>query len=52
LLRMCQSNRWKYKEPILREGVIPWLLELAVQGTTKCRTKTCTLLQLLRSKRF
>jgi hypothetical protein len=32
LLRMCQSNRWKYKEPILREGVIPWLLELAVQG--------------------
>lgn len=48
LLRMCQSDRCKYREPILREGVIPGLLELTVQGTTKSKAKACTLLQLLR----
>ncbi|AES99336.1 putative aminoacyltransferase, E1 ubiquitin-activating enzyme [Medicago truncatula] len=48
LLRMCQSDRCKYREPILSEGVIPGLLELTVQGTTKSKAKSCTLLQLLR----
>ncbi|KAH0700399.1 hypothetical protein KY290_015268 [Solanum tuberosum] len=48
LLTMCQSDRAKYREPILREGVIPGLLELTVQGTVKSRTKAQTLLRLLR----
>lgn len=48
LLTMCQSDRSKYREPILREGVIPGLLELTVQGTAKSRTKAQTLLRLLR----
>ncbi|XP_061367904.1 U-box domain-containing protein 3-like [Gastrolobium bilobum] len=48
LLTMCQSDRCKYREPILREGVIPGLLELTVQGTPKSQPKAHTLLQLLR----
>ncbi|XP_031255911.1 U-box domain-containing protein 4 [Pistacia vera] len=48
LLMMCQSDRCKYREPILREGVIPGLLELTVQGTPKSQTKAQTLLRLLR----
>ena len=48
LLTMCESDRCKYREPILREGVIPGLLELTVQGTPKCQQKARTLLQLLR----
>ncbi|XP_048230933.1 U-box domain-containing protein 2 [Ricinus communis] len=48
LLTMCQSDRCKYREPILREGVIPGLLELTVQGTSKSQIKAQTLLQLLR----
>ncbi|KAK7300702.1 hypothetical protein RJT34_11550 [Clitoria ternatea] len=48
LLTMCQSDRCKYREPILREGVIPGLLELTVQGTPKSQPKARTLLQLLR----
>ncbi|GKA89634.1 U-box domain-containing protein 4 [Tanacetum coccineum] len=44
LLTMCQSDRCRYREPILKEGVIPGLLELTVQGTTKSRTKAHTLL--------
>lgn len=48
LLTMCQSDRCKYREPILREGVIPGLLELTVQGTPKSQIKAQTLLQLLR----
>ncbi|KDP22645.1 hypothetical protein JCGZ_02487 [Jatropha curcas] len=48
LLTMCQSDRCKYREPILQEGVIPGLLELTVQGTPKSQIKAHTLLQLLR----
>ncbi|XVE72194.1 hypothetical protein DITRI_Ditri11bG0019400 [Diplodiscus trichospermus] len=48
LLTMCESDRCKYREPILREGVIPGLLELTVQGTPKSQTKAQTLLRLLR----
>ncbi|MED6167594.1 hypothetical protein PIB30_004404 [Stylosanthes scabra] len=48
LLKMCQSDRCKYREQILREGVIPGLLELTVQGTEESQQKAHTLLQLLR----
>ncbi|KAL3813311.1 hypothetical protein ACJIZ3_014579 [Penstemon smallii] len=48
LLTMCQSDRSKYREPILREGVIPGLLELTVQGTVKSQSKAQMLLRLLR----
>ncbi|XP_043702941.1 U-box domain-containing protein 4-like [Telopea speciosissima] len=48
LLTMCKSDRCRYREPILREGVIPGLLELTVQGTPKSRSKAQTLLELLR----
>ncbi|CAF2086831.1 BnaA01g34380D [Brassica napus] len=48
LLTLCQSDRSKYREPILKEGVIPGLLELTVQGTSKSRTKAQRLLCLLR----
>ncbi|XP_020222904.1 U-box domain-containing protein 3 [Cajanus cajan] len=52
LLIMCQSDRCKYREPILREGVIPGLLELTVQGTAKSQPKARTLLQLLRESPY
>ncbi|KAJ6861440.1 hypothetical protein NC651_037506 [Populus alba x Populus x berolinensis] len=48
LLTLCQSDRFKYREPILREGVIPGLLELTVQGTPKSQSKARALLCLLR----
>ncbi|KAI5407374.1 U-box domain-containing protein 4 [Lathyrus oleraceus] len=52
LLTLCQSDRCKYREPILREGVIPGLLELTVQGTPKSQIKARTLLQLLRESPY
>ncbi|KAE8021995.1 hypothetical protein FH972_007836 [Carpinus fangiana] len=52
LLTMCQSDRCKYREPILREGVIPGLLELTVQGTPKSQSKAQKLLQLLRDSPY
>ncbi|KAK6151051.1 hypothetical protein DH2020_015983 [Rehmannia glutinosa] len=48
LLTMCQSDRAKYRELILREGVIPGLLELTVEGTPKSQSKAQMLLRLLR----
>lgn len=48
LLMMCQSNRCKYREAILQEGVIPGLLELTVQGTPLAQEKARKLLELLR----
>lgn len=48
LLTMCQIDRSKYRELILREGAIPGLLELTVQGTSKSQPKAKMLLQLLR----
>nr|XP_043617563.1 U-box domain-containing protein 4-like [Erigeron canadensis] len=52
LLTMCQSDRCRYREPILREGVIPGLLELTVQGTPDSQTKAHTLLRLLRESPY
>ncbi|XP_047329491.1 U-box domain-containing protein 4 [Impatiens glandulifera] len=49
LLTMCESDRCKYREPILREGVIPGLLELTVQGGEKSQGKAQRLLRLLRA---
>ncbi|KAL6960898.1 hypothetical protein U1Q18_038664 [Sarracenia purpurea var. burkii] len=52
LLTMCQTDRCKYREPILKEGVIPGLLELTVQGTPKSQPKAQTLLRLLRDSPY
>lgn len=52
LLTMCQSDRCKYREPILKEGVVPGLLELTVQGSPKSQTKAQTLLRLLRDSPY
>ncbi|KAJ8558347.1 hypothetical protein K7X08_005113 [Anisodus acutangulus] len=52
LLMMCQSDRCKYRELILREGVIPGLLELTVKGADKSREKSQTLLRLLRDSPY
>ncbi|KAH7556955.1 hypothetical protein JRO89_XS11G0017200 [Xanthoceras sorbifolium] len=52
LLTMCESDRCKFREPILKEGVIPGLLELTVQGTPKSQTKAQTLLRLLRESPY
>ncbi|GMP27490.1 hypothetical protein CsSME_00003456 [Camellia sinensis var. sinensis] len=52
LLTMCQTDRCKYREPILKEGVIPGLLELTVQGTPKSQSKAQTLLRLLRNSPY
>ncbi|KAM7279704.1 hypothetical protein ACFE04_006838 [Oxalis oulophora] len=48
LLTMCESNICKYRESILREGVIPSLLELTIEGTPTSQSKARTLLKLLR----
>ncbi|XP_064968205.1 U-box domain-containing protein 4-like [Musa acuminata AAA Group] len=48
LLTLCESNRSRYKEVILKEGAIPGLLELTVQGTPKSQAKARRLLELLR----
>ncbi|RZC61321.1 hypothetical protein C5167_023067 [Papaver somniferum] len=52
LLKMCESDRDRYREPILKEGVIPGLLELTVQGTPRSQAKARTLLQLLRDSPY
>ncbi|CAN0896675.1 U-box domain-containing protein 4 [Linum grandiflorum] len=52
LLSLCQSDRCRYREPILKEGVIPGLLELTVQGTPKSQVKAQTLLRLLRESPY
>lgn len=48
LLNLCQANIGEYRQVILKEGVIPGLLELTVQGTSKAQQRARTLLQLLR----
>ncbi|KAF5747460.1 U-box domain-containing protein 4 [Tripterygium wilfordii] len=52
LLTMCHSDRCKYREPILEEGVIPGLLELTVQGTPNSQAKAHMLLRLLRDSPY
>ncbi|WOL12499.1 U-box domain-containing protein 4-like [Canna indica] len=49
LLTMCESDCCRYREVILKEGVIPGLLELTIQGTAKSQAKAQLLLELLRS---
>lgn len=48
LLAMCEADRDKYRDSILREGAIPGLLELTVRGTPGARRKARELLRLLR----
>ncbi|CAM8927392.1 unnamed protein product [Rhodiola kirilowii] len=52
LLTMCEADRKKYRELILREGAIPGLLELTVQGTPSSQSKAKTLLRLLRDSPY
>lgn len=48
LLVICQSCRERYRGTILREGVMPGLLQLSVDGTSNAREKAKALLLLLR----
>ncbi|PKU74538.1 U-box domain-containing protein 4-like [Dendrobium catenatum] len=52
LLTMCKSDRKRYREVILNEGVIPGLLELTVQGTPTAQAKARELLKLLRESPY
>lgn len=52
LLTMCKSDRKRYREVILNEGVIPGLLELTVQGTPTAQVKARELLHLLRESPY
>lgn len=52
LLTMCESDRSKYRDPILNEGAIPGLLELTAHGTPKSRVKAHALLDLLRNSPY
>ncbi|KAL4582444.1 hypothetical protein LXL04_006993 [Taraxacum kok-saghyz] len=52
LLTMCETDRCRFREPILKEGVIPGLLELTVQGTLNSKKKAHTLLRLLRESPY
>ncbi|CAK9151848.1 unnamed protein product [Ilex paraguariensis] len=48
LLSLCQSCRNKYRVLILKEGAIPGLLRLTVEGTHEAQDRARTLLDLLR----
>ncbi|OVA20617.1 Armadillo [Macleaya cordata] len=48
LLFICKSCREKYRELILREGAIPGLLQLRVDGTRRAKDTARTLLLLLK----
>ncbi|XP_065875433.1 U-box domain-containing protein 11 [Euphorbia lathyris] len=48
LLSLCKSSRDKYRELILKEGAIPGLLQLTVEGTSVAQERARTLLDLLR----
>ncbi|CAL5403317.1 unnamed protein product [Camellia sinensis] len=48
LLTLCQSCRSKYRELILKEGAIPGLLRLTVEGTPESQERARMLLDLLR----
>lgn len=48
LLLICQSRRDKYRSSILREGVMPGLLQLGVDGTRRAKHMARELLLLLR----
>ncbi|XP_076949587.1 U-box domain-containing protein 45-like [Bidens hawaiensis] len=48
LLMMCESSREVYRGIILREGAIPGLLQVSIDGTRRAKTSAKSLLQLLR----
>ncbi|KAF1889449.1 hypothetical protein Lal_00024775 [Lupinus albus] len=48
LLSLCLSCRDKYRELILKEGAIPGLLRLTVDGTAEAQNRAHRLLDLLR----
>ncbi|KAF5746184.1 ARM repeat superfamily protein [Tripterygium wilfordii] len=48
LLTLCRSCRDKYRQLILKEGAIPGLLRLTVEGTFEAQERARTLLDLLR----
>nr|XP_043629176.1 U-box domain-containing protein 3-like [Erigeron canadensis] len=48
LLMICESGKEKYRGMILREGAIPGLLELSIDGTKRAKGKAKSLLRLLR----
>ncbi|CAL0317799.1 unnamed protein product [Lupinus luteus] len=48
LLSLCLSCRDKYRELILKEGAIPGLLRLTVDGTAEAQNRARRLLDLLR----
>lgn len=48
LLSLCLSCRDKYRELILKEGAIPGLLRLTVEGTAEAQDRARVLLDLLR----
>ncbi|KAF9590240.1 hypothetical protein IFM89_032018 [Coptis chinensis] len=50
LFSMCNSCREKYRELILREGAIPGLLQLRVNGTWRAKGLAKSLLLLLREE--
>ncbi|KAJ6751576.1 hypothetical protein OIU85_002048 [Salix viminalis] len=50
LLLICQSCRDKYRGLILREGAMPGLLQLSVDGTFRAKEKAKQLLLLLRDR--
>ncbi|KAK9742546.1 hypothetical protein RND81_03G180700 [Saponaria officinalis] len=52
LLTLCEIDRCKYRDLILREGVIPGLLELTVDGSPKSQKKAHQLLSLLRDSPY
>ena len=47
LLLICQSNKERYRGLILREGVMPGLLQLSVHGTWRAKDMARELLLLL-----
>ncbi|GAB2275013.1 hypothetical protein Dimus_009781 [Dionaea muscipula] len=48
LLSLCRSCRSKYRDLILKEGAIPGLLRLTVEGTSVAQERARMLLDLLR----
>ncbi|KAK7858379.1 u-box domain-containing protein 7 [Quercus suber] len=48
LLLICQSNKERYRGLLLREGVMPGLLQLSVHGTWRAKDMARELLLLLR----
>ncbi|CAK9161760.1 unnamed protein product [Ilex paraguariensis] len=50
LLPICKSCRHRYRGMILREGAMPGLLQLSVDGARRAKEKAKALLQLLRDR--